>query len=44
VTIGSSSSGSRIEWVVDVLPNELEPALDMAMGHGAAAMKATLEG
>jgi hypothetical protein len=37
-------SGCRIDWVVDVLPNELEPALDMAMGHGAAAIKATLEG
>lgn len=37
-------SGCRIDWVVDVLPNELEPALNMAMGHGAAAIKATLEG
>jgi len=36
-------SGCRIDWVVDVLPNELEPALDAAMGHGAAALKATLE-
>lgn len=38
------AAGSRVEWVVDVLPNELEPVLSEAMGHGAAAMKATLEG
>lgn len=37
-------SGSRVEWIVDVLPNELEPVLSEAMDHGAAAMKATLEG
>lgn len=42
--ISDGGSGSRIDWVVDVLPNDLEPALSQAMDHGAAAMKATLDG
>jgi len=45
VTVASDGeSGSRIDWVVDVLPNELEPILSQVMDHGAAAMKATLDG
>jgi hypothetical protein len=45
VTVSSDGeSGSRIDWVVDVLPNELEPILSQVMDHGAAAMKATLNG
>lgn len=40
----NGDSGCRIDWVVDVLPNTLEPALAEAMSHGAAAIKATLEG
>jgi Polyketide cyclase / dehydrase and lipid transport len=36
-------SGTRIEWIVDVLPHELRDFLDQAMDLGAAAMKRTLE-
>jgi len=44
VTVSSNGeSGSRIDWVVDVLPNELEPILSQVMDQGAAAMKATLD-
>lgn len=44
VTVSSNGgSGSQIDWVVDVLPNELEPILSQVMDQGAAAMKATLD-
>ncbi len=33
----------RVEWVVDVLPNEVAVTLDQVMDRGAATMKATLE-
>jgi Polyketide cyclase / dehydrase and lipid transport len=36
-------AGTTIEWVVDVLPNDLRDLLDGAMDQGAAAMKRTLE-
>jgi carbon monoxide dehydrogenase subunit G len=39
----NGDAGSRIDWVVDVLPNELEAILSQVMDAGAAAMKATLE-
>lgn len=42
--ISDGGSGSQIDWVVDFLPNELEPILSQVMDHGAAAMKATLDG
>jgi carbon monoxide dehydrogenase subunit G len=35
--------GARIEWIIDVLPNELGPTLDEIMDTGAAAMKKTLD-
>jgi hypothetical protein len=37
------AAGATIEWVVDVLPNDLRDLLDGAMDQGAAAMKRTLE-
>jgi carbon monoxide dehydrogenase subunit G len=37
-------TGSRIEWIVDVLPHNLHDFLDGAMDQGAAAMKRTLDG
>ncbi len=37
-------TGSRIEWIVDVLPHNLYDFLDRAMDQGAAAMKRTLDG
>jgi carbon monoxide dehydrogenase subunit G len=36
-------TASRVEWIVDVLPNTLRDVLDDAMDRGAAAMKRTLE-
>jgi carbon monoxide dehydrogenase subunit G len=36
-------SGSRVEWIVDVLPSELDSTLDGLMDRGAATMKETLE-
>jgi hypothetical protein len=39
----NGDAGSRVEWVVDVLPNELGAILDQVMDHGAAAMKQTLD-
>lgn len=35
---------SRVEWIVDVLPNEIGPVLGQLMDRGAAAMKQTLDG
>jgi hypothetical protein len=36
-------AGSRVEWVVDVLGNEVRDFLDGAMDRGAVAMKRALE-
>jgi carbon monoxide dehydrogenase subunit G len=36
-------TGSRVEWIVDVLPNEIGSTLDGLMDRGAATMKQTLE-
>jgi hypothetical protein len=36
-------SGTRIDWIVDVLPHGLRGFLDEAMDQGAVAMKLTLE-
>lgn len=35
--------GSRVVWIVDVLPSEIGPTLDGLMDRGAATMKQTLE-
>jgi hypothetical protein len=34
----------RIEWIADLLPNELAPAIEVMIAQGSAAMKKTLEG
>jgi carbon monoxide dehydrogenase subunit G len=34
---------SRVEWIVDFLPNELGATLDQIMDRGAATMKQTLD-
>lgn len=39
----ASESGTRIDWIVDLLPHELRGFMDQAMDQGAAAMKRTLE-
>jgi carbon monoxide dehydrogenase subunit G len=36
-------NGSRVEWIVDVLPSEIGSILDGLMDRGAATMKRTLE-
>ncbi len=38
-----TNSNTRIDWIVDLLPNDLREFLDQAMELGAAAMKRTLE-
>jgi carbon monoxide dehydrogenase subunit G len=35
-------SGSRVEWLIDFLPDEIAGPLDAAMEAGAAAMRKTL--
>ena len=37
------ANGSRVVWIVDVLPNEFAGLIDANMDKGAAAMKRTLE-
>ncbi len=39
----AEGSGSRLVWIADLLPDELEPAIEQMMTAGMAAMKATLE-
>ncbi len=39
----NGNGGSRIVWIVDVLPNEIAVAIEGIMNGGSAAMKATLE-
>jgi hypothetical protein len=36
-------AGSRVEWIVDVLPHALRDLIGGAMDQGAVAMKRTLE-
>jgi hypothetical protein len=38
-----SETGSRVEWVVDVLPHTLRGVLDEVMDRGAEAMTRTLD-
>ena len=37
-------TGSRFVWIIDVLPNELAPAIDAMAEQGAKAVKRTLQG
>lgn len=39
----NAGGGSRVVWIVDVLPNEIAGAIEGIMNGGGAAMKATLE-
>ncbi len=39
----NGDGGSRIVWIVDVLPNEIAGTIGGLMNGGSAAMKATLE-
>jgi polyketide cyclase/dehydrase/lipid transport protein len=36
-------SGSRLVWTIDLLPNELAPAMGGMMDHATSFMKKTLE-
>jgi carbon monoxide dehydrogenase subunit G len=38
-----NDGGSRVVWIVDLLPNDITASIDALMSAGAAAMKATLE-
>jgi carbon monoxide dehydrogenase subunit G len=40
----AEGAGSRIVWIADLLPNELQSAIDEMMDHGMRAIKSTLEG
>jgi carbon monoxide dehydrogenase subunit G len=42
VQVFPDGDGTRLEWVVDVLPDGLRDLLGRAMDAGAAAMRATL--
>jgi len=35
--------GSRIVWIADLLPDDLEDAISAMIDQGGAAMKATLD-
>ena len=37
------SDGSRLVWIADLLPDEMEPAIRALMEMGSAALKKTLE-
>jgi carbon monoxide dehydrogenase subunit G len=39
----AEGEGSRLVWIADLLPNELEPAIAAMIAQGMAAMKQTLE-
>jgi hypothetical protein len=42
VQVFPEGDGSRIVWTIDLLPNELAPAISMLMDAAATAMKKTL--
>jgi carbon monoxide dehydrogenase subunit G len=44
VQVFPDGDGTRLEWVVDVLPDGLRGLLDRAMDAGAAAMRTALDG
>ncbi len=43
VQVFAEGQGSRVVWIADLLPNELEPAIAGMIDQGMAAMKATLD-
>lgn len=43
VQVFSEGSGSRVTWLIDLLPNDLAPLVTQMSGAGAAAMKVALE-
>lgn len=43
VQVFPEGDGSRLVWTIDLLPNELAPAIGGMMDHAAGFMKKTLE-
>ena len=43
VQVFPEGGGSRVVWTIDLLPNELAPAIGGMMDHAAGFMKKTLE-
>src|SRR3954468_4216743 len=43
VQVFAEGSGSRVVWLIDLLPDELADYVRQASGQGAAAMKVALE-
>ena len=43
VQIFAEGAGSRLVWLIDLLPNDLAPLVTQMSGAGAAAMKVALE-
>jgi hypothetical protein len=43
VQVLAEGSGSRVVWLIDLLPNDLAPLVTQMSGAGAAAMKIVLE-
>jgi hypothetical protein len=43
VQVLAEGSGSRVVWLIDLLPNDLAPLVTQMSGAGAAAMKIALE-
>lgn len=41
--LANGNGGSRVVWILDLLPNEAKPTIEGLMNAGCAAMKATLE-
>jgi carbon monoxide dehydrogenase subunit G len=43
VQVFPEGDGSRVVWTIDLLPNDLAPAIGAMMDHAAGFMKKTLE-
>lgn len=43
VQVFAEGAGSRVVWLIDLLPNDLAGLVTQMSGHGAAAMKVALE-
>lgn len=43
VQVLAEGKGSRVVWLIDLLPNDLAPLVTQMSGAGAAAMKVALE-
>jgi len=43
VQVLNEGKGSRVVWLIDLLPNDLAPLVTQMSGAGAAAMKVALE-